>query len=1042
MDLIFSSLLSFLISAAANVATDAINDIYELFQKTIKQNPGGLDKIQSRKTLMEQLELVGVEIARNKVASGIPKVEQHLFDLLLDPIFQGEIASWFLTFRPVEKKKAELELSQRMEAALKLGGADDKSVEHFKKEYFQYIETQVFQNHVLAAWRLSLQLNEAFERMDELESIIHKEGKKTRSKIRIELETLRQEIRDMATRRVNLETTHFTEEQRRRAVDHYCELALESCDIIDLANMPEGDRYIAGVKKELRHLYVPLRVQVEVSADHELKEIELEKIEKQRDVIRFLGFSDNKKKNCSPLGKRISEAGRLVILGDPGGGKTTLMRWIATAYLLRRKKDNAFNDIPDVKSLPDRNWLPILIRCRDLGESCATAYLDDVLCNVFRSSQLSPEETTVLQVVMREMLSIGEAILLVDGLDEIPDTQLRTRFCRQIESIHIAFPKAPMIVTSRIVGYRDMGYRIGRGFEHATVAEFSKDDKDEFAKRWCAIVERPERREKVTIELIKDIHSTDRIERLTGNPMLLTTMALVKRNVGRLPKNRADLYWEAVLVLLKWRSEVDDPMDRDETLPQLEYIAFDMCLKGVQQLRKDEILDLLERIREEFPNKRAIRRNEPAEFLSKVERRTGILVESGMVRHNGMTVPVYEFKHLTFQEYLAARALLDKTYPGRDKTKSLTLIIAPLAGHIEKIQNLFVREDAVVKERWREVLRLFVACCQTDDVDEALRAILTPMDGENAEITTRPRAILATLCLADEPDTSEEMALEILQTFVRNIENHDGGGNNSTLADSAAIELVGTEWEHKLRLLLINEFLIRKPDNRSIVGGLASTMAESHFPSDKNKCDIYQKNLVSLFNPDNEKASIEIALIFMSLAFRKRIKIFPGMIDGLMAMLDKSAPSVHAAAWALFWISKNGYWIPSLIESERLITLVNSLCSEIETVRWIILILGKSKNKNIINTLIDRLHNSNKRLRIALIEALVQLCIDDEIDRKLLSIHFDEEFIWIDPLVPIEEKRVKDAAKKLNIPIIKVRQRYEKISTRFHNKLKLSWVTD
>jgi predicted NACHT family NTPase len=89
---------------------------------------------------------------------------------------------------------------------------------------------------------------------------------------------------------------------------------------------------------------------------------------------------------------------------------------------------------------------------------------------------------------------------------------------------------------------------------------------------------------------------------MTGNPMLLTTMALVKRKVGKLPSRRAELYWVAVQVLLNWRPEVDEPLDSHEAIPQLEYIAYAMADRGVQQLRKDEVLDFINQMRVEYPN--------------------------------------------------------------------------------------------------------------------------------------------------------------------------------------------------------------------------------------------------------------------------------------------------------------------------------------------------------------------------------------------------------------------------------------------------------
>jgi predicted NACHT family NTPase len=160
------------------------------------------------------------------------------------------------------------------------------------------------------------------------------------------------------------------------------------------------------------------------------------------------------------------------------------------------------------------------------------------------------------------------------------------------------------------------------------------------------VVERGERREAAAADLIHDIHSSDRIERLTGNPMLLTTMALIKRKIGKLPQRRVELYEKTVEVLLNWRSEVDAALDKREVLPQLEYLAYAMCDRGTQQLREDEALELLSRVREEYPQIHPMRQHSPEEFLTLLERRTGLLIQSGHTPHNGQSVPVYEFATL------------------------------------------------------------------------------------------------------------------------------------------------------------------------------------------------------------------------------------------------------------------------------------------------------------------------------------------------------------------------------------------------------------
>jgi hypothetical protein len=88
--------------------------------------------------------------------------------------------------------------------------------------------------------------------------------------------------------------------------------------------------------------------------------------------------------------------------------------------------------------------------------------------------------------------------------------------------------------------------------------------------------------------------------------MLLTTLALVKRKVGKLPSRRGDLYAEAVFVLLNFNPK-HRTIDKAEAIPQLEFLAYQMCRLGVQRLTEDEVLDLLDRFRVEYPNVRAVR---------------------------------------------------------------------------------------------------------------------------------------------------------------------------------------------------------------------------------------------------------------------------------------------------------------------------------------------------------------------------------------------------------------------------------------------------
>ncbi|AZP15766.1 NACHT domain-containing protein [Streptomyces aquilus] len=709
----------------------------------------------------------------------------------------------------------------------------------------------------------------------------------------------------------------------------YRELALETCDIVDLANFPIGDRELITRDLLLRSLYVSLRVTVDIppgmdahDLDRKLQDLEARRKEHDQELDEE---SDDEPEAGSrfSVGERLEQSKHLVVLGDPGAGKSTMLRWIATAYLLRLKSDPDWSQLPDVDTLPDADWLPLLIRCRDLDTSRIAGSLEDMIQHHLCDTEFSSEEAAELTPLLLRRIREGRVLLLIDGLDEISDTGLRARFCRKVEKIHLAYPEAPIIVTSRIVGYREMKLRITRGFEHVTVQELTPQDKDDFARRWCVVTEPPARRESAARELIRDIHSTDRIERLTGSPMLLTTMALVKKKVGKLPSRRADLYREAVDVLLHWRSDVDERMDPHEALPQLQYLAYSMCASGDQQIRQDKVVETLERMRREFPAVRPVRRRSAVEFLRRLERQTGILVESGHVSHDGELVPVYEFRHLTFQEYLAGLALIARRYPDRNRQMSLAEQIGALTAETSPVETSMDRVEAAIAENWREAIRLTVMTCNDDDVDDVLRAIATPLPGEDAATTARARAALACACLADEPNVSEEIAADIITRFVAELTEHDGIGPADTVADLTLEEVGGSSWAAALSRRIVAEWLL-DPSQYHRLAGPAATVLGRSAPIDEEALHDWVRNQVALLDEPEPAVVVEAALALMETAYTRRLVTVPDLTSKLTSTLSRGPCEATAAAWALGWVKRSSAWEPTTGELADLADAVAS----------------------------------------------------------------------------------------------------------------------
>jgi hypothetical protein len=601
-----------------------------------------------------------------------------------------------------------------------------------------------------------------------------------------------------------------------------------------------------------------------------------------------------------------------------------------------------------------------------------------------------------------------------------------------------------------------MGHRMGQGFEHSTVTDLSRADKDEFARRWCEVTEPAQRREELTKDLMSAIHSTDRIERLTGNPMLLTTLALVKRSLGKLPSRRADLYWEAVQVLLNWRQEVEAPLDHHEAMPQLEYVAFAMCDHGVQQLREDEILDLLTAMRKEYPQLYPVNNHSPEEFLRLLERRTGIIIEAGRVRHLGKPVPVFEFRHLTFQEYLAARALVESHFPNRDRSKSLADNVAPLAGRTVNIPIGYFgtsEEEVAVTENWREALRLCVTSCNDDDVDSVLRAILTPLLEEDAVQVARPRAILAALCLADEPHATESAARDVLSQFIRQCKYPN---EEDTSMGEAVSQLVISRWEGLFTSVLVEVFRSSATVERvCLINLYTSTASETQLVETGTSSWLTEKiNELA----EDEETAIAAALAIGRVSWNIHIfrrgqfnevlwKLIVAVTERLTRLLTGSVSLAHASAWALHEIAwwwqhfrkLNREIIPPVMLKPVLPVLHNlDLDTDPGVLANILSVVGWLNYTEATELVISTLNHKDNEVRQSAIGALSRLRgTIDETDRILLSEDLDDIDPYLDPREPVTMERVEAASETLNISVDETRSRYESLAPTFH--LTLAW---
>jgi formylglycine-generating enzyme required for sulfatase activity len=457
----------------------------------------------------------------------------------------------------------------------------------------------------------------------------------------------------------------------------------------------------------------------------------------------------------------LVEHHRLVILGDPGSGKTTLLRFLTLCYARDRAEDLSI--VRDRLGLPESGSLPILLPLRNLGIYLKANHAADDgteghgrLLDFLRA-YLRGERIEVPDDFFDAHLESGRAVLLFDGMDEVGDFDLRRRVARLVERFSSAYPRCRIVVTSRVVGYTGSA-RLGEDFVTTTIRDFSMADVEQFLTHWHRLVaigqmgpgESAEHFAALqTRHLIDAVRTNPRVRELAINPLMLTVIALVHRDQVKLPERRAELYAEAVDVLLgKWdeargMQEVsifdDRPFDITDRRLLLHSIALQMHEAGQKEIDTDHLMAQLETAFGKITTDvRAVKRA-AQRFLSVIQERTGLLVEIGQ----GM----YRFSHLTFQEYLTAVQVAERD-------DYVTAILARTADPF-----------------WREVILLAAGYLSTKNQAKTARLVRAI-----AELRQEPELfhnlVLAAECMRDVGPTRVEgdLATRLTQQLQQELE--------------------------------------------------------------------------------------------------------------------------------------------------------------------------------------------------------------------------------------------------------------------------------
>jgi hypothetical protein len=339
---------------------------------------------------------------------------------------------------------------------------------------------------------------------------------------------------------------------------------------------------------------------------------------------------------------------RLLIEGPAGAGKTTLLRRLAV-HACRG------DDLPDQLAAL-RHAVPFLLPLRALA---ARDELDLPGPEQFIKVALSPLEGEKPERWVSSLLRAGRAVVLVDGVDEVADKH-RAAVINWLEELTDQYPHARYILTSRPAAMQEdwrAQLRLA-GFATARIEPMTRGQVEDFIDQWhrAARSSRPDDDTLARCAASLKAALVDRrdLARLATNPLLCAMLcALNRNNNDYLPHGRAALYNDALTMLLERRDREHGietgtvRLNRDQIEPLLSRLAIWMTMNGRRTIpRRTATREIDEPLRRVHRGRGPGCPLAPETVLQHLVERSGLLQEP--------TVDLLEFRHPSFQDYLAA----------------------------------------------------------------------------------------------------------------------------------------------------------------------------------------------------------------------------------------------------------------------------------------------------------------------------------------------------------------------------------------------------
>ncbi|MFI2202571.1 NACHT domain-containing protein [Streptomyces sp. NPDC020192] len=428
----------------------------------------------------------------------------------------------------------------------------------------------------------------------------------------------------------------------------------------------------------------------------------------------------------------LGGSSRVLLRGEAGSGKTTLLRWLAVTAAR-----GAFTG-----ELADWNGLtPVLVKLREYSGRALPqpeAMLDSVAGQI----------TGVMpKAWVERQLADGKALLLIDGVDELLDTE-RRGVREWLHKLLMAYGDVRVVVTSRPAAAGADWLR-REEFTALHLDRMTPPDLAAFVRQWhqavrelgeelpCTVEELPRYEE----SLLTSLKDRPHLQSLAGTPLLAAMLCAMHLNRGsQLPRDRMELYRNALHTLVHERdadrnvpSAVDSRLSLGDKLVLLRDLAWRLSDNNRSEIAVEQAAVHVGR---KLAGMRHLEEHNGGKVLEQLRDRSGVLRSPAVGR--------LDFVHRTFQEYLAAEEAAEEDRIGNLVERAHldlwreTIIMA--AGHANRPQREEllggILDRARDEHRHARKLRLLAAACQetvpevseglADRLDAAVDALLPP----------------------------------------------------------------------------------------------------------------------------------------------------------------------------------------------------------------------------------------------------------------------------------------------------------------------------